>query len=584
MRTKTDIRAREDAEIGTTREPFRFATFPTRVWASVVCFVLFAFSVVNPVSGATIYGNLRTGQGVPWVTSVKFTPQSTPFTLDPFLFGSPVVSTNSDTNGFFSVNLVQGDWLVQLGPNSRDTFHCPVDGTTNSYNIDSLITNLPSFTFPYSPAYVMKVGGPGGVMQGNLSWATTNQVGLIVNNLTSAQRLALPGTNGMMVYDTTLQQMLRYEGGAWLAFGGGGTVTSVGLALPGSIFQVSGSPVGAVGTLTGALVNQSANTFFGGPVSGASAVPGFRAIVAADVPALTIYQPATAALSNYSAVLFQPASGNLSNFSTVPTNYFVVANAPITGGMGTKVSYGANGLVTGSTSLSAGDIPSITLSKISDAGTAAGHAATDFLAVPGGLAAGDLLYFNGSSFSRLPIGSVGQVLYATNSTVAWLTPGSGGGGGAAPAHVYIWDTNIVTTASSNWANLSILTGSITPASSSSVIKVSVNLVLASANDFIEWRVLRVIGSTTNEVAPAAATLSGQYSSFNSTFQSNADQAPPYGWSFVDAPVTTSAVTYYVQWRSGLSGVTISYNRSLNDTTGNWYSFRSSSNLILEEWK
>jgi hypothetical protein len=75
----------------------------------------------------------------------------------------------------------------------------------------------------------------------------------------------------------------------WVAVGaggGGGTVTSVGLSLP-SIFSVSGSPVTTSGTLTGTLTNQAANLVFAGPTSGGLAVPTFRALVAADLPAGT---------------------------------------------------------------------------------------------------------------------------------------------------------------------------------------------------------------------------------------------------------------------------------------------------------
>jgi hypothetical protein len=66
--------------------------------------------------------------------------------------------------------------------------------------------------------------------------------------------------------------------------GGGGTVTSVGLALPSSLFTVTGSPVTGAGTLMGALMTQAANTVFAGPASGAAGVPTFRALVAADLP------------------------------------------------------------------------------------------------------------------------------------------------------------------------------------------------------------------------------------------------------------------------------------------------------------
>lgn len=63
-----------------------------------------------------------------------------------------------------------------------------------------------------------------------------------------------------------------------------GSVTSVGLALPGSVFSISGSPVSTAGTLTAAFVSQAANMVFAGPTSGGSATPAFRALVSADIP------------------------------------------------------------------------------------------------------------------------------------------------------------------------------------------------------------------------------------------------------------------------------------------------------------
>lgn len=68
--------------------------------------------------------------------------------------------------------------------------------------------------------------------------------------------------------------------------GGGGGVSSVALALPGSVFSISGSPVTSSGILTGTFVTQSANTIFAGPVSGSAAVPAFRTSVLADLPSI----------------------------------------------------------------------------------------------------------------------------------------------------------------------------------------------------------------------------------------------------------------------------------------------------------
>lgn len=65
--------------------------------------------------------------------------------------------------------------------------------------------------------------------------------------------------------------------------GPGGTVTSVGLALPASLFTVSGSPVTTSGTLTGTLISQTSNLVFAAPAGGAG-IPTFRALVSADFP------------------------------------------------------------------------------------------------------------------------------------------------------------------------------------------------------------------------------------------------------------------------------------------------------------
>lgn len=73
--------------------------------------------------------------------------------------------------------------------------------------------------------------------------------------------------------------------------GGGGPdagVTSIGLSLPVSILNVSGSPVTTSGTITGALVNQSANTLWCGPTSGGDAPPAFRSLVTADLPVTAV--------------------------------------------------------------------------------------------------------------------------------------------------------------------------------------------------------------------------------------------------------------------------------------------------------
>ena len=68
---------------------------------------------------------------------------------------------------------------------------------------------------------------------------------------------------------------------------GDGTVVSVGLTMPGSVFDVDGSPITDAGTFEVTFIAQNANKVFAGPVSGVDAVPTFRALVAGDIPNLS---------------------------------------------------------------------------------------------------------------------------------------------------------------------------------------------------------------------------------------------------------------------------------------------------------
>ncbi len=77
---------------------------------------------------------------------------------------------------------------------------------------------------------------------------------------------------------------------------GGGTVTSVGLSLPGEL-SVSGSPVTASGTLSASWVSETQHYVLAAP-SGSSGTPSFRALVAGDIPALPYLGGSTGATDN----------------------------------------------------------------------------------------------------------------------------------------------------------------------------------------------------------------------------------------------------------------------------------------------
>jgi hypothetical protein len=102
---------------------------------------------------------------------------------------------------------------------------------------------------------------------------------------------------------------------------GGGSVTSVALALPSAVFNITGSPITESGTLTGAFANQSANYVFAAP-DGSTGTPGFRLLLAADIPSLT-----AAKISNFDT---QVRSSRLDQM-TAPTSSVSFNSQKITG-------------------------------------------------------------------------------------------------------------------------------------------------------------------------------------------------------------------------------------------------------------
>lgn len=124
----------------------------------------------------------------------------------------------------------------------------------------------------------------------NATNATTAVSATTATNLAggAANRIAYQtgsGATSFLVAPTVADTYLNWSGTAFQwSTNPLGTVTSVGLALPAE-FSISNSPVTTSGTLTGAWVSQSANTFLASP-NGSSGTPSFRAIAVADVPTL----------------------------------------------------------------------------------------------------------------------------------------------------------------------------------------------------------------------------------------------------------------------------------------------------------
>jgi len=131
---------------------------------------------------------------------------------------------------------------------------------------------------------------------------------------------------------------------------GAGTVTSVGLSLPASVFAVTGSPVTVSGTLSATLQNQTANTVFAGPTTGIANTPSFRALVAADIPSLSATYVAIASLGtnvNTALGLTLNGSGAISATTSptfvTPTLGAASATSVVIGGGSAITSSGVGG-------------------------------------------------------------------------------------------------------------------------------------------------------------------------------------------------------------------------------------------------
>lgn len=342
----------------------------------------------------------------------------------------------------------------------------------------------------------------------------------------TGSRFQLPASNGIN------GQTLITDGSgntSWSSTGAG-TVTSVGLALPASVFTVSGSPVVNTGTLTGTFATQSANLVWAGPTTGAASAPTFRLLVGADLPnpsastlggvqsfaavgSQWIRQISTAGVPTASQPAFTDISGTLAasqcpnpSASTIGCVQSLGAvtskwiNQISTAGVPSATQPNFTDLL-GSTTL--GQLPTISNSSVlgnNSGGSSVPSALSatnvlDFIATT----QGDILYRNASIWTALAPGTNGQVL-------------TSGGAAANPTWTTVTGTGTVTSIATNNG---LTGGTITTTGTLGLATIATGNVLAytGAGSGVPVAttpsaVLDIIGSTTGNILYRAAGGTG----------------------------------------------------------------------------
>ena len=135
---------------------------------------------------------------------------------------------------------------------------------------------------------------------------------------------------------------------------------------------------------------------------------------------------------------------------------------------------------------------------------------------------------------------------------------SGAGGGKIGQVIQTVKTDVFSTTSTSFVDVTGLTATITPSATSSKILVTVNLNVGSSDNSISTILLR--DSTQIALGDAASNRSR---SFGATAFINNTVQVPFNTNFLDSPNTTSATTYKIQG-GAVGGGTLYYGRGSND--------------------
>jgi hypothetical protein len=139
-------------------------------------------------------------------------------------------------------------------------------------------------------------------------------------------------------------------------------------------------------------------------------------------------------------------------------------------------------------------------------------------------------------------------------------------------------TDTASTSSASWNDITGLSVSITPSSSSSKILVfaDINFGTNDNNGFLFFKLVR--GSTDIYVGDAAGSRTRATTGSASSGGGNTSHC---GINYLDSPATTSSTTYKIQWFNQNTGFSSFINRTWNNTDEFNYTRNPSSITVME---
>lgn len=196
-------------------------------------------------------------------------------------------------------------------------------------------------------------------------------------------------------------------------------------------------------------------------------------------------------------------------------------------------------------------------------------------------AAGDLVYGTGAdTFTKLALGSAGQVLTVNSGATAPEWKNAAGGGKV----LQVVNSTLATTATTNSTSYvdTGLSATITPSSTASKILILVSATCGGDANGAYSHSFTITKGTTNLIVPtspsnrtpAIITLHGTDGQLSATMHN-------LNTTFLDSPATTSATEYRLRFLCSIAGHNTTINRSGTDTDSASFGRSVSSMTLLE---